>query len=336
MKKSWRDRCFSCEDIERLESFAEVVDKGYEELDGDKMTELIRGADGILTCWETPKINEGLLKSGDNLKIICHAAGTIKPHIDDSAWDIIWDKKIVVTNTSAALGIGVAEFTLGIIIIGLKKVFFMRDAIEKGKWRELQGYWNEEIKSDIIPTEPFGITVGVVGAGFCGSHLIKLLNDFEVKILIYDPHKTKEECKKMGAGKVELEYLLSHSDVITLHTPHIPQTENLINKKRMKLIKDGAMFINTAGGIEVNEKALIEELKTGRFYACLDQTYPEPPAADNPLRSMKNVCLTPHIAGHASNGMKRQGRYAVDELERFFKGEEVKYRIKKEKLEVIE
>ena len=341
MKKIWHDNCFSYEEIKRLESFAEVVDREEEfsfpltewanltvELkkhDENKMIELIENADGILTCWETPKITPEMLRAADKLKIICHCAGTIKPHISEEALRVIRDRNIVVTNTSVALGKGVAEFTLGMIILGLKKVFFMQDEIKQGKWQEIRK----------MATDPFDVIIGVIGGGFCGGHVIKLLQNFEVKVLLYDPYKTEEECKKIGAEKVELEYLLSHSDVITLHAPNIPRNEKLIDKKRIQQIKDGAVFINTSRGMLVDEEALIEELKTGRFYACLDVTRSEPPAIDNPLRNMKNVFLTPHIAGHASNGMKRQGRYAVDGLERFFNGEEVKYRIKKERLDTM-
>jgi phosphoglycerate dehydrogenase-like enzyme len=212
-----------------------------------------------------------------------------------------------------------------VIIVSVKKVFFMRDSIREGKWSEVRS----------MARDPFGLTVGVIGAGYCGRHLIKLLQNFEMEILVSDPNKSKKECEKMGAKKVELDYLMANSDVISLHAPDIPQTKNLINRERIKLIKDGAVFINTARGSEVDEKALIEELKKGRFYACLDVTLPEPPAADSPLRKMKNVFLTPHIAGHASNGMKRQGRDAAGELERFFRGEDLLYRIRKESFSIV-
>ena len=212
----------------------------------------------------------------------------------------------------------------------------MQAEIKKGKWAELQGKWyTGNSKSEIEVMDPFNATIGVIGGGFCGSHLIKLLQNFEMEVLLYDPYKTEEECRKMGAKKVELDYLLSHSDVITLHAPNIPQNEKMLNKEKIRRIKDGAVFINTSRGMLVDEQALIEELKTGRFYACLDVTCPEPPATDSPLRNMKNVFLTPHIAGHTSNGLKRQGKYAVDELERFFKGERVRYQLRKEKLDII-
>jgi phosphoglycerate dehydrogenase-like enzyme len=325
MKKSWRDKCFSQQDLEKIRSVADIEEKIYEELDEDKMKELIKGAEGILTCWGTPEITGEILDAADKLRIICHAAGTVKPYISDRAMKIIWDRDIAVTNTSVALGTGVAEFALGMIIVSVKKVFFMRDSIREGKWSEVRS----------MARDPFGLTVGVIGAGYCGRHLIKLLQNFEMEILVSDPNKSKKECEKMGAKKVELDYLMANSDVISLHAPDIPQTKNLINRERIKLIKDGAVFINTARGSEVDEKALIEELKKGRFYACLDVTLPEPPAADSPLRKMKNVFLTPHIAGHASNGMKRQGRDAAGELERFFRGEDLLYRIRKESFSIV-
>lgn len=325
MKKDWFNKCFSPAEIKRLKSFAGLCDDGYEDINENKMTEAVKDATAVLTCWDTPPITAKVLAAGKDIKIICHCAGSVKGYISADAWDEIWKRDIAVTNTSAALGRGVAEFTLGMIITGLKRVSLLQQGCRSGKWPELRH----------LPREPYDITVGVIGGGYCGGHLIKLLQNFEISVLLYDPFKTDDECRQMGAKKVELEYLLANSDVVTLHAPNIPQTVNLINSERIKLIKDGALFVNTSRGSEVDEQALIEELKTGRFFACLDVTNPEPAAPDNPLRNMENVVLTPHIAGHTSNGFKRQGKYAVDELERFSNGREMLFRIKRERLNII-
>jgi phosphoglycerate dehydrogenase-like enzyme len=93
--------------------------------------------------------------------------------------------------------------------------------------------------------------------------------------------------------------------------------------------------VNTALGKEVDEEALIEELKTGRFYACIDQTLKQPAPLEHPFRKMKNVMLTPHIAGHVSNGFKRQGRYIVEDIERFYKGEKLSHQLNLEMLKII-
>jgi len=325
MTRKMRENCFSPADLDRLATFSRIVDEGFDELDEDGMVRLARDADAILTCWESPPLTPKVLDASARLGVICHSAGSVKPYIDEKSWPIIWERDIAVTTTSAALGVGVAEFTLGMIIMSLKKVFFMREAVSNGAWHDLRG----------LATDPYDVTVGIIGAGFCGRHVIKLLGNFEVKVLVYDPFKSAEECRRLGAEKVELDHLMAVSDVISLHAPNIPRNAKMINRELLRKIKDGAVFINTARGMEVDEAALIDELKTGRFYACLDVTYPEPPAPDNPLRRMKNVLLTPHIAGHASNGMKRQGRYAVDELQRFFNGEPLLYGIQKDRLDII-
>ena len=325
MTRDMRENCFSRADLDRLAGFSRVIDEVHDQLDEDKMVHLADDVDAILSCWGTPSLTPKVLEASARLGIICHAAGTVKPYIDEKSWPIIWGKNIAVTNTAAALGVGVAEFTLGMIITSLKKVFFMRETMRNGGWHEVRG----------IVSDPYDVTIGIIGAGSCGRHVIKLLGNFELKVLVYDPYKSAEECRELGADKVELDQLMSVSDVISLHAPNIPQNAKMISRALIKKIKDGAVFINTARGMEVDEAALIDELKTGRFYACLDVTDPEPPAADNPLRRLKNVFLTPHIAGHASNGMKRQGRYAVDELQRFANGEPVLYAIKKDRMDII-
>ena len=134
--------------------------------------------------------------------------------------------------------------------------------------------------------------------------------------------KTKEELLKLY--NLPLEELLKESDVISIHAPGIPATENMLNADNLPLIKDGAILINTARGIIINQDALVKELSTGRFKACIDVTYPEPPVKDNPLRNMDNVILTPHIAGTATNGLKRVALHVCDEIERLTKGEKMR------------
>ena len=101
-----------------------------------------------------------------------------------------------------------------------------------------------------------------------------------------------------------------------MHAPDIPQTKGLLDRRRLALIPDGGMLINTARGALVDHDALIAELETGRLSAVLDVTDPEPPPADSPLFQLPNVFLTPHVAGSMGNELERLGRSAVDELER--------------------
>jgi len=336
MLPRWKKNLFSEVDLNRLQSLVKMVESKADNLDEVAVKELLKDADGIITSWGTPKLSLETLTAAKGLKVICHGAGSIKHVISQETLKELLKNGMVITTTAPALGIGVAEFTLGLIICGLKKALFMREGMADGKWNEYIGRWNLSGPNELMPVEPYHVTVGVIGAGYCGSHLIKLLNNFEVKILVHDPHKSEEDCRKIGAEKSGLEHLMATSDVITLHAPFTPQTEGMINKDLISKIKDGALFVNTAIAREVDEEALIRELQTGRFYACIDQTLAQPAPKDHPFRNMKNVFLTPHIAGHTSTGFLRQGKYAVDELERFFQNGKVKFGLKADKLAIIE
>jgi phosphoglycerate dehydrogenase-like enzyme len=141
-----------------------------------------------------------------------------------------------------------------------------------------------------------------------------------VHILLYDPYVGEEQARSMGVVKVELDELVQEADVISLHAPALPATYHMIDARRLSMMKDDALIINTARGSLIDEEALIRELEKGRFFAFLDVTDPEPPAPDSPLRRLPNVVVTPHIAGCIEN-CTRMGERAVEELRRFFAGE---------------
>jgi phosphoglycerate dehydrogenase-like enzyme len=135
----------------------------------------------------------------------------------------------------------------------------------------------------------------------------------------------------LGVTKVELEQLLREADVVSLHAPAKPETYHMLNAKGLDLMKDDALLINTGRGTLIDEAALIAELQKGRFFAFLDVTDPEPPAADSPLRHLNNVVVTPHLAGCIED-CGRMGEMAVEELRRCFAGEPALYEVTAEML----
>jgi len=231
--------------------------------------------------------------------------------------DALWQRGIHVTTAAPALARDVAVTTVGLIIVGLKRIWPLGRHVREGGWRA-SPYWPSR--------ELYGKKVGIVGASHVGRHVIDLLRPFGPRILLYDPYVAAEEAARLGVAKVELDGLLRQADVVSLHAPAKPETHRMLNAERLALMKDDALLVNTARGTLIDEAALIEELRKGRFFAFLDVTDPEPPAADSPLRDLENVVLTPHLAGCIED-CGRLGEMAVEELRRHFAGEPPLYEV---------
>jgi phosphoglycerate dehydrogenase-like enzyme len=177
----------------------------------------------------------------------------------------------------------------------------------------------------------------VIGAGYVGRILIGLLQHFPCDVFLYDPYYSVEHARQLGARKLEsLDEVFSTCDVVSLNAPVTSETKGMLRGRHFALLRDGALFINTARGVLVNESELIEELRTGRFVACLDVTDPvEPPPADHPFRVLPNVLLTPHIAGAVAQNLFRIGACVADEVEAFVNGRPLQFEVKREQLDRI-
>lgn len=312
---------FSERALNKLRSMGEVVIN-----EGDASVESVKkaiaGADIAITSWGNTTLTKEILDECPNLKLVVHAAGTVKPIVSDE----LWERGIRVTGSPKPLGQGVAETALGLTISASKNFYNLNTNLHNGGWAE----GKENIR------ELYELTVGVVSSGWVGRHYIKLLQNFDVDVLLYDPYVTDEKAAEMGCKKADFETLLKECDIISIHAPSIPATNNLFNAETLKLMKKDAVLINTARGSIVDEAALYEHMKAGNLkYACLDVFNPEPPATDNPLRTLPNVILTPHLAGLAQNGRRRIGMHAAEEIEHFINGEKMECEVLKEMLETM-
>ncbi|MCX8162720.1 MAG: hydroxyacid dehydrogenase [Candidatus Bathyarchaeota archaeon] len=300
------------EDEEKLRRFADIIFNPYDRnLTEDEFAELIMGVDGCITSWGSPRFTEKVLANADKLKIIGHAAGSVKPYVTDE----VFKRGIVVVNAASAIGAGVAEFTLAMILNCLRAIPQHIEAMRARNWR-----YKEE--KGIRTYDLRGKTVGLVGFGFVARELAKLLKPFEVRILVYDPYVSLDEVERYGAEKTELDRLLSLSDIVSLHAASTPETYHMIGRREFKLMKPNAILINTARGALIDEEALIEALKTGRIaWAALDVFEKEPLPEDSPLYDLDNIFLTPHIAGLSDERRSMLFGVVVEDFRRFFSGE---------------
>jgi phosphoglycerate dehydrogenase-like enzyme len=162
--------------------------------------------------------------------------------------------------------------------------------------------------------------------------MMRLFRAFNARVLVYDPYFSEAQAQAMEVEVCDLDQLLQRSDIVSLHVPSLPETRHMIGSAQLKLLKNGALFINTARGAIVDEQALIAELRKGRFTAVLDVYEKEPLPDDSPLRTLPNAILAPHAAGHSYETYLRQGTSAVDEVCRLLSGDPLRHEVTKASL----
>ncbi len=317
--KNHYKRMFDAEAWEALEAFAHVSHhQGQEPADKEALLALLPEADACITSWGVAQLDAELIAAAPRLKAMAHMGSSVKRFVSDA----VWERDIQVTSAGLALAQDVAETTLGLMIVGMKRIWPLARHVREGGWRETKWWPSREL---------YRKQVGIIGASNVGRHVIHLLRPFEAKVLLYDPFVSDTEAAELGVEKVTLEELLQRSDVVSLHAPANKETIHMLNATRLSLMRDDALLINTARGALIDEEALVAELEKGRFFAFLDVTDPEPPAPDSPLRRLENVVVTPHSAGCIED-CSRMGKLAVEELRRFFAGEPPIYPINRDML----
>lgn len=318
-------RMMSTQAWDALSEFAEVRHHpGAEPAGKNDLLALLPDADAVLTSWGVACLDADVLAAAPRLRAMSHLGGSIKRFVSPE----VWKRNIHVTSAGLALARHVAETTLGLMIVGQKRIWPLGRHVAEGGWRE-PPVWDRWISRELYRKK-----TGIIGASNVGRFVIEFLKPFEPDILLYDPFVTPEEAARLGVTLTDLDDLLVQAEIVSLHAPANDQTFHMLNRDRLQRMRSDALLINTARGSLIDEPALIEELGKGRFFAFLDVTDPEPPAADSPLRRLPNVVVTPHIAGCIEN-CSRMGELGVEELRRFFAGEPPIYRITVDMLERI-
>lgn len=284
--------------------------------------DLLAEVDVIFSGWGAPVMDEDFLKAAPNLKAVFYGAGSIKAMTPEA----FWKRNIVVTSAYAMNAVPVSEFTLASILLSLKRAwYYMLETKRLGRY-----------PAKVKPPGAYGTKVGLISFGMIGRLVRERLLPFDLDVWVYDPYLTPEQAAEFNVSLVSLDDVFKHCDVVSLHTPWLKQTENMIRGHHFELMKPGATFINTARGAIVNEAEMIDVLqRRPDLTAQLDVTWPEPPVAGSPLYSMPNVVLTPHIAGSQETECRRMGQLMVDEFDRWSKGEPMRWAISKEKAAIL-
>jgi len=282
-------------------------------------------ADYLLTGWGTPTLGVDVLDAAPRLKGVVHTGGSVKHLIAPE----FWDRGVVVTSAADANAIPVAEFTLATILLEAKRAPAYIEGYARS--REVGGGWRDEI----APAVTFGGTVGIIGLSRVGRRVAELLRMFDLEVLASDPYADHALAASVGARLTELETLLRASDVVTIHAPELPETRHLLGAERLRLMRPGAVLINTARGSLIDTDALIARCRAGVLRAVLDVTEPEPLPVDSPLFETPGIVLSPHIAGAMHAETLRLTDSALDDLEALIAGRDAPHRVDLASLGII-
>lgn len=279
--------------------------------------------DGIF-CNITEKIDAPLLDAGKNLKIVASMSVGFD-HIDLEA---ATKRGILATHTPGVLTEAVADETLGLMLAVGRRLVEGDRYVREGKWKLK---WSP---MQMVGRDIYGKTLGIYGLGRIGIAVAKRAKGFGMKMVYYDAIRNEEAERTLGIEFRPKEEVIRESDYLSVHVPLLPETRNSIGEKELKTMKKTAYLINTARGGIVDEKALIEALRAGTIAgAGLDVFEKEPVEIDNPLLTMTNVVVEPHLASGSIESRTAMAVLAAQNLVAGLKGEVPSNLVNKQVLE---
>ncbi|EJT02025.1 hydroxyacid dehydrogenase [Rhizobium sp. CCGE 510] len=293
-------------------------------IDTGDVGQLLQGATACLTGWGTPPFDPAARQRHPQLVLVAHSAGSIRTLIPAR----LFDDGLRVSHAASKIAASVAEFVVAEALLAMRGIHRLHHALRGGgEWLDVRA---------AVPQRLLGArTVGIVGAGYVGRAVMRLLVPFGCRVLVVDPYLDDREAAALGVVRAGLDEMLEQSDVISLHAPVLPETRRMIGVRELALLRPGALFINTARAELVDEAALLAEIRSGRIEAALDVFDNEPLAVDSPFRDpqLTNVTISPHAAGHTEEAHLAQGQAMVDEIGRLLRREPLHHEVSRAMLD---
>jgi D-3-phosphoglycerate dehydrogenase len=276
----------------------EVVDLSGEPR--ERLLAELADADALLVRSAT-KVDAALLAAGPRLQVVARA-GVGVDNVDVPAATA---RGVLVLNAPTANVVSAVEHTFALLLALLRKIPAAAASMAEGRWE----------KSKFLGSELAGKTLGIVGLGQVGSRVAARARAFDAKLLGYDPFLPEERAKEMGVPLVNLPELLAACDIVTLHATAGEKGKPLLGRAEIAAMKRGVILVNVARGSLVDQRALLDALRSGQIAgAALDVFDPEPPAPDDPLPKLPNVVASPHLGASTVEAQERVALQTVEAL----------------------
>ena len=271
------------------------------------LLERIAHADAILTLL-TDRIDAPVIAAAPRLRVISNLA----VGVDNIDLDAATRAGVAVGHTPGVLTETTADLAFALLMAAARRIVEADSYTRQGRWRT----WGPRL---MLGRDVFGATLGIVGWGAIGRAMARRAAGFSMRVLYTTrerkpdgkPHR-HDKAEVPGAQRVALDELLRESDFVSLHVPLTPETRAMLSAREFRAMKRGAILINTARGEVIDQRALYEALASGHLGgAALDVTSPEPIAPDDPLLTLPNVIVTPHIGSASYATRLRMAQIAV-------------------------
>ena len=290
--------------LEELQSLGECTDISSSESKDQDLALEITDAE-IVVIRSSTQLTKQIIEKGEKLKIIARCG----VGVDNIDVEYAKSKNIKVTNSPSANLISVVELTVALIINAARKINLSDSHLKDGKWD----------RKEFVGMELYGKQLGIVGYGKAGRLVSEIMQSFGMSIAFYDPYVKDWDGPEKS---LELDELLSTSDVISIHVIKNKETENLISKEKLDLLKDSAILINTSRGGVVDEDYLIELIRLKKLFgAGLDVYSQEPPKNIDNFADI-NLITTPHIGASTYEAQLKAGLDTVENIKKILAGDD--------------
>jgi len=268
-------------------------------LSKEELEKVIPAYDGLAIRSAT-KVTEKVLAAAKSLKVVGRA-GIGVDNVDTKAATA---RGVIVMNTPFGNSITTAEHAVSLMLALARQIPAADKSTQAGKWE----------KTRFMGVELYGKTLGVIGCGNIGAIVADRAIGLKMRVVAFDPFLTPERALDLGVEKVDLDDLLRRADFITLHTPLTDKTRNVLNAETLAKTKRGVRIINCARGGLVDEKALVEALRTGQVGGAAFDVFETEPAKENALFGMENVICTPHLGASTNEAQENVALQVAEQM----------------------
>jgi D-3-phosphoglycerate dehydrogenase len=294
--------------IQRLRAAGHEVETAYE-VAGEELLDAVADANALIVRSGTD-VTEEVLAAANDLRIV----GRAGIGVDNIDIDAATEHGVIVANAPQGNVRAAAEHTVAMTFATARSIPQAHDRLKDCEWA----------KGEFLGTELNGKTLGIVGLGRVGQEVAKRLGSLGMKLVAFDPYISEERADQLGAELVDgLDECLERADIITIHTPLTSETENMIGEEELAQF-EGGYVVNCARGGIIDEPALAEAVEDGLLAgAAVDVFADEPVDPDNPLLSVENVIVTPHLGAATEAAQENVATSTADQVLAAFRGEPV-------------